>query len=176
MSVAARNLATLLLALIAVCGCDRFGVAEEADEEEIVPGETIGTFRAVAGTVNAGGYEEMEGPATFAKTDAVVIRLSSVFAFPFDTTTIVLRMGGDIPQEGTYAVSEDGMVAEYRSVLLQGQTATSESGELIVAESGRSHIRGSFDVIVFSLDQTAPDHFTRRRIRLRGTFHARAHP
>lgn len=177
--------AVLLCGIAAVfSACDRNSTESPPEDE------TLGTFEAQAGATTGGGYELMEGPASFeisstAEGDPVLLlRLASRLANQSDTTHLDFAVVTQTyPDPGTYPIADHSditahepgsFVSCYRSPVFSGEIYRSESGELIVTAAGAQQFMGSFEMNTYTLVQTGPDTSERLRLRVSGSFNARA--
>ena len=181
----ARMAAVLVLVIAAALGaCDR------NPTEDPPPDETLGTFEAQAGATTGGGFELMEGPATFEMVNtadgAPVLLMRLVSTLPNQSEPSRLDFGflsDGVPERGTYRLVDNSgaagdepgsFVSCYRSPNFQGELYRSEAGELVVTAAGPQQFRGSFEMTTYTLVQTGPDTSERIRLPVSGSFNARS--
>ena len=183
--------ATRWVAVVLLCGITMFLSACDRNPAEDPPeDETIGTFEAQAGATTGGGFELMEGPAAFEISSTMegdpvlLMRLASTLPNQGDTTHLDFAVVTQTyPGPGNYPIADHAdttahepgsFVSCYRSPNFQGDVYRSESGELIVTAAGAQQFKGTFEMSTYTLVQTAPDTSERLRLRVSGSFNARA--
>lgn len=166
-----------------VSGCDQ---TRTDDPPDAVP---PGTFHAQAGQSAGGGFEAMEGPASFEISittegaPVFLMRLASRLPNVKDSTMLdfsIVRKS--VPGAEAYGFGDraDGttdlsavFAGCYRSPNFGPDEYRSESGELIVTSANAEHFKGTFNLVTYTLVQTGPNSSERIRLSITGTFSAR---
>lgn len=162
--------------------CDR------ALPEEEGGGAPRGHFEAKVQQVDGGGFELMEGPASYDVlkaqdgSDIFVLRLASLLPNRIDTTRLNLVLTGqNLPTPGLYSVgAPDGVqpggpalfTGCYRSPNFTGTRYASEAGGVDIKTVGTLEVEGAFEMTVYTELQTGPGAVVRTRLTVIGSFEA----
>lgn len=187
----------LLLVLFAA-GCGRAGLDDPVADDGGPDLGNAGTFVAEVGSLLGGGYERLEGSATFSVVETpgappvLALRLRSIFesvvlpdSMVQDTTYLDLALAQAMaPPSGTYAFADvaevafapdTAFVACYRTPLFFDRPYRSAEGTLNLT-TVPEQIAGTFDLEVYTLVPTGPQTADRQALPVTGTFNAVVQP